>query len=81
MPGWAATYWVKHLTEIEVVSKPLDNFWMKTAYRLAKGKFVGDGRFPSQETDTSAPITELAVNSLIVSPHDGQRFTLGHPTK
>ena len=24
IPGWAATYWIKHLTEINILSKPLD---------------------------------------------------------
>jgi DMSO/TMAO reductase YedYZ molybdopterin-dependent catalytic subunit len=79
VPGWAATYWVKHLTQIDAVSKPLDNFWMKTAYRLPKGAFAADGRFPSQETEASSPVTELPVNSLTVSPLDGQRFELGRP--
>lgn len=79
VPGWAATYWIKHLSGINVVSKPLDIFWMKTAYRLPKGRFAVDIQFPSQETDTSAPITELVVNSLIVSPEAGQSFKFGHP--
>src|SRR5207249_876888 len=34
VPGWTATYWVKQLTSIEVVAKPFDGFWMKTAYRI-----------------------------------------------
>lgn len=79
VPGWAATYWVKHLSNINVVSRALDSFWMNTAYRLPKGHFPGEGRFPSQETDTSSPITELVVNSLMVSPEAGQSFKSGHP--
>jgi len=34
VPGWYATYWVKMLNDIEVLSAPDDNFWMKTAYRI-----------------------------------------------
>ncbi|WP_139559279.1 molybdopterin-dependent oxidoreductase [Methylotetracoccus oryzae] len=79
VPGWAASYWLKHLTGINVVSRPLDSFWMKSAYRLPKGLFVTDARFPSQETDTTAAITELLVNSLIVSPEEGQGFRPGQP--
>lgn len=72
VPGWAATYWVKHLTDIRVISQPLDNFWMKSAYRVPKGVFSSDGRFASQETETTAPVTALVVNSLIISlPDDG----------
>ena len=34
VPGWYATYWVKMLTDIEVLDTPDENFWMKTAYRI-----------------------------------------------
>jgi DMSO/TMAO reductase YedYZ molybdopterin-dependent catalytic subunit len=81
VPGWAATYWVKHLTAINAVSKPLDSFWMKTAYRIPKGKFAVDSRFPSQEAEASEPIAELVVNSLIVAPGEGQRFERGSPVE
>ena len=32
VPGWTATYWIKHITSINVVARPFDGFWMKTAY-------------------------------------------------
>src|SRR5262249_60714965 len=34
VPGWYATYWVKNLSEITVVDKPFEQFWMKPAYRI-----------------------------------------------
>ena len=34
VPGWYSTYWVKMLFDIEVLDKPDDSFWMKTAYRI-----------------------------------------------
>jgi DMSO/TMAO reductase YedYZ molybdopterin-dependent catalytic subunit len=77
VPGWTATYWVKHLIAVNVVDKPLTNFWMKSAYRIPKGKFPIVDRFVSQETDANTPITEMVVNSLITNPHDHQRFKLG----
>lgn len=76
VPGWTATYWTKHLTTINVISKPLDGFWMKAAYRLPKGRFPG-GQFASQETETTMPITEILVNSLIVNLVDGQTVPQG----
>lgn len=79
IPGWTATYWVKHLTSIQVVTQPFAGFWMKTAYRLPKGKFPIVDRFLSQETDANMPITEMVVNSLIISPSEGQRFKRGQP--
>src|SRR6266851_5798791 len=69
--GWTGTYWVKHLTSIEVATKPFDGFWMKSAYRIPVGKFPVVARFISQETATNTPITEMVVNSLITSPAEG----------
>jgi DMSO/TMAO reductase YedYZ molybdopterin-dependent catalytic subunit len=34
VPGWYATYWVKMLSDIEVLDRPDDNYWTKTAYRI-----------------------------------------------
>jgi len=77
VPGWTATYWMKHITSIEAVSQPFKGFWMIPAYRIPKGKFPVVDRFLTQETDTNTPITEMVVNSLItnLSPH--QRFAAG----
>lgn len=77
VPGWTATYWMKHIISIDVVSKPFDGFWMKTAYRIPLGKFPIRDRFISQETAVNTPITEIVVNSLITNINDGQRFKLG----
>ncbi|MFL6623045.1 MAG: molybdopterin-dependent oxidoreductase [Sulfurifustaceae bacterium] len=73
VPGWTATYWVKHLTSIDIANKPFDGFWMKSAYRIPLGKFPVVDRFTSQETAMNTPITEMVVNSLIVSPADGAK--------
>jgi DMSO/TMAO reductase YedYZ molybdopterin-dependent catalytic subunit len=81
VPGWTATYWVKHLTSIEVTARPCDGFWMKTAYRIPKGLFPIVDRFLSQETDLNTPITENVVNSLVVSPVEGQRLAVGRPVE
>ena len=34
VPGWYATYWVKHLSEITVLDKEFDGFWMRKAYLI-----------------------------------------------
>ncbi len=81
LPGWTATYWVKHLISIDVVSKPFEGFWMKTAYRIPKGKFPAvEGHWPGQETESSIPITEIAVSSLITNIHENQIFRRGQPS-
>jgi len=71
VPGWVGTYWMKHLTRIVVASVPLTNFWMQAAYRVPAGLFPVEHPFLSQVTETTVPITELAVNSLIADPLEG----------
>ena len=34
VPGWYSTYWVKMLSDIEVLDKPDDNYWMAVAYTI-----------------------------------------------
>jgi len=72
-PGWTATYWMKQVARIRALSQPLGGFWMNTAYRIPKGKFPIIDRFTSQESDTSTPITEILVNSLITHAGDGRQ--------
>jgi DMSO/TMAO reductase YedYZ molybdopterin-dependent catalytic subunit len=76
VPGWTATYWIKHLTEIRVEPKAFDGFWMKTGYRVPTGAFPGE-RFVSQETPETTPITEILVNSLVTSHTNGEQLARG----
>lgn len=78
IPGWTATYWIKHLTAVNVISKPFDGYWMKTAYRIPKDRFPS-GQFSSQETEIHMPITEILVNSLISNLVDGQTLPNAKP--
>jgi DMSO/TMAO reductase YedYZ molybdopterin-dependent catalytic subunit len=78
VPGWTATYWVKHLTDIRVEPTAFDGFWMKSGYRIPTGVFPGV-RFASQETAETTPITEILVNSLVTSHLSGTRMTRGRP--
>ena len=80
VPGWTGTYWMKHLTDIRIEPKPFEGFWMKGAYRVPTGVFPG-ARFLSQETPETTPITQMLVNSLIVSPASGARLTRGAPVQ
>jgi DMSO/TMAO reductase YedYZ molybdopterin-dependent catalytic subunit len=77
VPGWTGTYWVKHVTDISVLTKPQGGFWMNPAYRVPLGKFPLVARFTSQETAANTPITEMVVNSLITSPPDGTKVKAG----
>ena len=75
--GWTATYWMKHVSRIDAVTKPFDGFWMKSAYRIPLGRFPVVAHFASQETATSTPITEMVVNALITSHADGATVPAG----
>jgi DMSO/TMAO reductase YedYZ molybdopterin-dependent catalytic subunit len=78
VPGWTATYWMKHLISVDVVSKPYDGYWMKTAYRIPKGKFPEvEGHWPGQETETNIPVTEIIVSSLVTNVPEGFHFKKG----
>lgn len=68
VPGWTATYWLKHVTSVTALGEPFKSFWMNPGYRIPKGKFPLVDRFTSQETDANTPITEMVVNSLVTSP-------------
>ena len=75
--GWTGTYWMKHLIQINALTKPLGGFWMNPAYRLPVGAFPIRDRFITQETAVNTPITEIVVNSLITSHRDGAKVKAG----
>jgi hypothetical protein len=77
VPGWTGTYWMKHLTNIDVLTKPQGGFWMNPAYRIPVGKFPVVARFITQENASNTPITEIVVNSLITSHRDGDKAKVG----
>jgi len=70
VPGWTATYWVKHVEAITIATEPFDCYWMRSTYRVPRRVFPA-APFASQETEHDAPITEMLVNALVTSPHDG----------
>lgn len=81
VPGWTATYWMKHVVSIQALAQPFKGFWMASAYRIPKGKFPLVDRFLTQETEVNTPITEMMVNSLITNVRSGQRFPLSRPVE
>ena len=78
VPGHYGTYWVKHLNEVTVLDHPLDNFWMKTAYRIPDNdcNCVAPGTAPAK----TKPIGRFKVRSFITSVADGARVPAGQPT-
>jgi DMSO/TMAO reductase YedYZ molybdopterin-dependent catalytic subunit len=79
VPGWTGTYWMKHVTSINAVTKPFIGFWMNSAYRIPLRAFPLVERFTSQDSAVGTPITEMMVNSLITSHPNGVSVKAGAP--
>ncbi len=70
VPGWYATYWVKALSSITVLDKPLKTFWMDKAYRIADNPDANED--PQHLAATTVPISRMAVHSIFVQPEIGR---------
>ncbi len=56
VPGWYSTYWVKMLSDIEVLTAEDQNFWMAKAYRMPTVAVTpGDSGFPTRPISTMVP--------------------------
>lgn len=75
VPGWYATYWVKALHEITVLPQPLDNFWMKTAYRIPNNADATE--LPDTLATDTVPINKLNLRSIFVTPEANATFKAG----
>ena len=78
VPGWYATYWVKHLTEIQVIDHTFEKFWMKPAYRIPDNACgcVEPGKAPVR----TVAINRMTVRSFMARPESGARLAVGQPT-
>lgn len=78
VPGYYGTYWVKHLSDIEVIDQVYDGFWMKPAYRVPDNDCacVEPGSAPA----ATRPIGRFNVRSFITSVSDGARLPAGRDT-
>ena len=75
VPGYYGTYWMKHLSEITVIDTVLENFWMKSAYRIpdTENAMIEPGTAPK----ATVPIGRFNVRSFITSVADGAKVTAG----
>ena len=77
VPGWYATYWVKALNEIQVLSERFTGFWMATAYRIPN---TTDGNeTPDHPATQTVPINRMSLRSLFVRPEPGERVPANTP--
>ncbi len=79
VPGWYATYWVKSLSTITVLSKPFEGFWVKSAYRIPDNDCgcVSPGATPKR----TIPINKMTTRSLIVDPAENGELVLNRPVE
>lgn len=78
VPGYFGTYWVKHLSELNVVGDAFEGFYMSTAYRIATtpGGCVEPGTTPT----STVPINRFKIRSFLTSLTEGAQVRAGEVT-
>jgi DMSO/TMAO reductase YedYZ molybdopterin-dependent catalytic subunit len=78
VPGYYGTYWIKHLSDIHVLEKTYDGFWMSTAYRIPDNACacVAPGTAPGRTT----PIGPFNVRSFVTNLREGASVPVGRET-
>jgi len=82
VPGYFATYWMKSLSAIRVLTAPDDNFWMKAAYRIPdtpRGTTTPED-MKSGKVNT-IPIARMPVRSFLISPDGSTKIPAGFPVR
>jgi DMSO/TMAO reductase YedYZ molybdopterin-dependent catalytic subunit len=65
VPGWYSTYWVKMLSDIEVLDQPDDNFWMAVAYTIPDTPHANIA--PGQTGVKMIPINRMVPRSFFTN--------------
>jgi sulfite dehydrogenase len=78
VPGYFGTYWIKHVSEIQVLDSAFQGFWMASAYRIPDNECacVEPGTSPA----TTRPIGRFTVRSFITSLADDARIQVNRET-
>jgi DMSO/TMAO reductase YedYZ molybdopterin-dependent catalytic subunit len=78
VPGWYSTYWVKMLSDIEVLAKPDANYWTATAYRIPDTPRANIK--PGDTHVNLVPINRMVPRSFITNLVDGASVHADSPT-
>lgn len=72
VPGYYGTYWIKHLSELNVVGETFAGFFMSIGYRIPQtpGGCVEPGTTPT----STVPITKFKIRSFLTSHMDGDKL-------
>jgi DMSO/TMAO reductase YedYZ molybdopterin-dependent catalytic subunit len=78
VPGWYATYWVKMVSDIEVLDQPDDNYWTKTAYTIPDTPRANVT--PGQTGVKMIPINRMVPRSFITNISAGAALPAAKPS-
>ena len=78
VPGYFGTYWIKHVSEIQVLDAPFQGFWMASAYRIPDNPCtcVEPGTTPA----ATKPIGRFPVRSFVTSLQNDARVPANRET-
>ncbi len=79
VPGWYATYWVKMLSDIEVLDHADETFWMKTAYLIPDRPFAT--MTPGETGVPMVPISKMLPRSFITNIPANSKIATAAPVK
>jgi DMSO/TMAO reductase YedYZ molybdopterin-dependent catalytic subunit len=74
VPGWEGAYAVKWLDHLRVLDRESDSFWVTAGYRYPVRRVAPGAAVDAKDM---APLTGLAVKSLITSPLDHAKVSPG----
>jgi DMSO/TMAO reductase YedYZ molybdopterin-dependent catalytic subunit len=77
VPGWYSTYWVKMLSDIEVLDQPDDNYWMAVAYTIPDTPHANIT--PGETGVKMVPINRMVPRSFFTNVAEGSSFSAGTP--
>jgi DMSO/TMAO reductase YedYZ molybdopterin-dependent catalytic subunit len=75
VPGWYSTYWVKMLSDIELLNQPDTNYWTKTAYTIPDTPHASIT--PGQAGVTMIPINRMVPRSFVTNMKSGATVSVG----
>jgi DMSO/TMAO reductase YedYZ molybdopterin-dependent catalytic subunit len=78
VPGWYSTYWVKMLSDIEVLDRADDNYWMATAYTIPDTPHANIT--PGQTGVKMVPISRMVPRSFFTNVAEGASLPAGVST-
>jgi hypothetical protein len=78
VPGWYATYWVKMLSDIEVLNQSDTNYWTKVAYTIPDTPHASIK--PGETGVKMIPINRMVPRSFVTNIASGRKVNAAAPT-